>query len=140
MSLSWTYIADLDIGSEHLRFLGEQRFQLYGAWRLLFLRSYNANLAYSKEGFGDRRPSLSSFPQGENWKVIKGSFTFFLLCNIPFVSEKYKSAPLAKLDDGFMDLQILQAESGKWQMLKTAVSIESGNHVNTQEGSIKEGF
>ena len=37
LSLSWGYIADLDIGSEKLRFLGGIRFEVYGAWRLLFL-------------------------------------------------------------------------------------------------------
>lgn len=36
LSLSWAYIADIDFGSEPLRFLGSARFEVYGWYRGTF--------------------------------------------------------------------------------------------------------
>ena len=44
LSLTWAFISEADLGSESLRFLGETRFEVYGAWRLIALRSYLADL------------------------------------------------------------------------------------------------
>lgn len=36
LSLTWAYLADVDLNSENLRFLGDARFEVYGTWRALF--------------------------------------------------------------------------------------------------------
>jgi len=48
LSLEWAFLADIDMGSEFLRFLGGFRFELYSLWRWLFLRRYMARLSYTE--------------------------------------------------------------------------------------------
>lgn len=36
LSLSWAFIAEVDLNSEFLRFLGGARFDIYGTWRAIF--------------------------------------------------------------------------------------------------------
>jgi len=55
VQVSYAFIADVDFGSEALRFLGEARFDIYATWRYLFLRKYKPMLkmiyeASSKDG------------------------------------------------------------------------------------------
>ena len=46
LSLEWAISADIDIGSEYLRFMGENRFTVEAIKRLLFLRKYNGRLEF----------------------------------------------------------------------------------------------
>jgi diacylglycerol kinase family enzyme len=46
LSLEWGIVADIDIESESLRFLGGARFDVYGLIRGLFLRRYRGTFAY----------------------------------------------------------------------------------------------
>ena len=40
LSVTWSYIADVDVELEFLRFLEGWRFYLYGLWRLIRLKRY----------------------------------------------------------------------------------------------------
>lgn len=46
LSLSWGIIADVDLESEVLRFLGALRNTIYAIWRIVSLRKYGATLEY----------------------------------------------------------------------------------------------
>ncbi|GBG34773.1 Sphingosine kinase 1 [Hondaea fermentalgiana] len=46
LSLEWAMIADIDIDSEYMRFLGDFRFQLEGLKRVIFTRKYKGRLSY----------------------------------------------------------------------------------------------
>lgn len=48
LSLEWAFIADIDMGSEFMRFLGGLRFEVYSVWRWLFLRRYLGRLSYTE--------------------------------------------------------------------------------------------
>lgn len=47
LSLEWAILADVDINSEFLRFLGVLRFELYAYWRNVFVKRYRGRLSYS---------------------------------------------------------------------------------------------
>ena len=44
LSVSWAVIADCDLNSEVLRFLGKLRFDLWGVWRVLSMVRYRGTL------------------------------------------------------------------------------------------------
>lgn len=44
LSVSWSSIADMDLNSENMRWIGELRFELRAAWRVLSLMSPRATL------------------------------------------------------------------------------------------------
>ncbi len=48
LSFEWCFMADIDMNSEFLRFLGGLRFEIYGLWRLLKVRRYKGKFSYSK--------------------------------------------------------------------------------------------
>jgi hypothetical protein len=43
LSVSWGYVADLDCGSDHLRFLGGFRFEIYGLIRVILIHLLSIN-------------------------------------------------------------------------------------------------
>lgn len=47
MALEWAIIADVDLNSEHLRFLGGLRFEVYAALRILKMKRYKAKITFS---------------------------------------------------------------------------------------------
>jgi len=46
LSMEWASSGDIDIGSEHLRFLGEARFTIQAIYRLLFVHYYYGRLSF----------------------------------------------------------------------------------------------
>lgn len=47
LSVAWAIIADCDINSEVLRFLGSPRFTLWGVFRVIFMKRYRGSVIYS---------------------------------------------------------------------------------------------
>lgn len=47
LSVAWAVIADCDINSEVLRFLGQPRFTIWGVYRVFFMRRYLGSILYS---------------------------------------------------------------------------------------------
>ena len=46
LSLTWAFIADVDINSEALRCIGAARFTVYGAFRMLNVRRYGGKIDF----------------------------------------------------------------------------------------------
>lgn len=49
LGMNYGFIADVDINSEILRFLGNARFEVYSYLKALFPNQYNAELIFPKE-------------------------------------------------------------------------------------------
>ena len=47
MSLTWGIIADVDIHSEVIRFVGQSRYTIYGAYKILKGDTYHAKLEHN---------------------------------------------------------------------------------------------
>jgi len=46
LSLEWAMLADIDVGSEYLRFLGETRFTIEALKRILLVKKYHGRITY----------------------------------------------------------------------------------------------
>lgn len=120
LSVTWSYIADVDIESEFLRFLGGWRFYLYGVWRLIRLRRYQGTVSYTDE-------------EGKQ-RVQRGAFVYFAACNMPFLGEGAFIAPRSRSDDGYNDLLLVNSESaGRYRLGRILLTEDSGNHLNYPE-------
>ncbi|EAR84842.1 diacylglycerol kinase (macronuclear) [Tetrahymena thermophila SB210] len=143
LSLSWTFVSDLDLGSESLRFLGETRFEVYGFWRLMFLNKYAANILFSNSS-DLNLPEINqqiSEQDLSKYKIEKNQlFTFFYLSNLPWVSEQYQSFPLAVVDDGLFDLIYLTNEQSRFQMIKTALALDNGSFFDKEKQTVAKGY
>lgn len=100
LSFSWAYIADCDLNSEHLRFMGGARFEVYGTWRALFQKSYRADVQVTRgAASGEAKGAL--FKEDTQWEQLNAEeFRYFLVTNMPYISENFYSSPLSEMDDG----------------------------------------
>ena len=113
LSVSWSYIADVDIESDRFRCCGIIRYDLYGAWRLLSLKRYTGTFTWET-------------PEGE--KSISGAFVYFWACNIPYVGEGMKVAPLAEHNDGMNDM-FYMGNVSRYRLLRVLLRQDAGNHI-----------
>ncbi|EDK31399.2 diacylglycerol kinase (macronuclear) [Tetrahymena thermophila SB210] len=130
LSLAWAYIADVDLNSEHLRFLARLRFDVMGVYRALFQKKYSGVLYTTDEDL-QQLPDINQ-PidiQQNRWEEVKErSFKYFMIMNVPLITQKDLNAPNAHINDGFMDLQYLESSKGWGQLVKYALNFQSGSH------------
>ncbi|TRY71562.1 hypothetical protein TCAL_13065 [Tigriopus californicus] len=74
LSIGWGFMADCDIESETLRFMGEPRFVLWSLWRATVFRHYRGRLSYKrahpKESQGSQTsPADEDSPVDPNWSA-----------------------------------------------------------------------
>lgn len=68
LSVGWGLLADIDIESESLRFLGGFRFTVWGVVRTLGLRRYRGRLSFLpyQQGWASKRPNSFLSDEGDN--------------------------------------------------------------------------
>jgi hypothetical protein len=95
LSLEWAFIADIDMGSEFLRFLGGFRFEIYSLWRWIFLRRYMARLSFTESE--SPLPPINEPIDSPDFITQEKEYHNLLCCSIPYISNKYNIAPLLEM-------------------------------------------
>ena len=102
LSLTWAIIADIDINSEVLRWMGDIRLRLWGVYRLLFVRTYAGSLELQGQ---DIRNKDQQVVAGESRQARHDEgFKYLCVLNIPWVSGVDNFGPLSKVNDGQNDV------------------------------------
>lgn len=160
--LSQTYgaIADSDIGTEHLRWMGPVRFELGVAGKMMTKASYPCDLWVKYEARGaevrehfDRiqdgggavdtgtkisfetcGPSLD-VPVPKDWVQVPERITqhmnIFYVGNLPYMLSDAQFFPAALPNDGFMDLVLTDTSTPFLEFVRLLTSIDSGAHVHS---------
>jgi sphingosine kinase len=95
-------IADIDIESEAIRFLGILRNDVWAAWRVIRLRSYRAKFSYLPFDKSGAQLSLPQF-QDEvppHWVSIEADFILFWASHVTHAASNTLQSPESSLDDG----------------------------------------
>ncbi|KAF4670197.1 Sphingosine kinase 2 [Perkinsus chesapeaki] len=102
LSASWGLFSDVDLGSDHLRFLGGARFTLYALWRIINIRKYSGRISYIEASDELNNKPLKALPDTSNplWKTQQGDFAGVLVVNVSHSAADLMAAPERKLDDG----------------------------------------
>jgi len=116
LSLEWAMASDLDLGSEHLRWMGDARFDVYALWRILTLRQYPGSLRLREKG-------------SQEWRTIEGPFIGLWALNTRWLTSTAQLGPRAEFDDGCLDLMIVR-NAGRISLLLTFLDLESGQHAD----------
>lgn len=86
LTFSWAMIADIDIDSECIRFLGALRNDIWGVRCVAGMRTYRGRLSYLPPGAADKNaktlketepnvlPALTEPLPEDRWKVIEDDF------------------------------------------------------------------
>ncbi|KAG0570231.1 hypothetical protein KC19_6G146200 [Ceratodon purpureus] len=160
LMLTWGLVADVDIESEKLRWMGALRLDVYTLMRICNLRRYNGHIYYipapgyegtgtpfngeletttllkSSEGDSDRIAVKNGYTgplqtSSSQWRDLEGPFILIWLNNVPWCSTDIHTAPHAKFSDGYLDL-IIMKDCPKWALLNLLLKVESGGHIKSK--------
>ncbi|KAH6565312.1 hypothetical protein BASA50_008960 [Batrachochytrium salamandrivorans] len=138
----FAFVADVDIGSEKYRYMGEIRLTLAALVRLVKIRNYKAKLYVLTSENGEKykvdqtkQPMVAGLPtiytslgstSYRDWPLqVDAYFQLFIASNFPWVSSEFLIAPLSKIDDGEMTV-VWSENMGSMRVLKTLLNQESG--------------
>jgi diacylglycerol kinase family enzyme len=144
LSYSYAFIADVDIESEILRFLGYLRIIIWTVWRLLALRTYKVRLSYLPPPVPKTSTTSSTIvanlpplpkitdPTPSEWKVIEDDIILIWVCQTTHTSYDVFSSPLSKLNDGLFHILLIRKSCSRYNLLKVLLRLENGTHIHTK--------
>ena len=136
-------VADVDIGSEIIRFLGFMRSYLLVAYKILVPRVYQARISYlplQKDASGkiipvkptDRKVNLPplNHPVPNNWVFEIGQYLLVYAINLCLLDPVNLLAPKSRVDDGVIWLVIVRSSIQRKDMVDWLMNMKHGGHVN----------
>jgi sphingosine kinase len=150
-------LAECDLDTEKLRFLGPRRFAVGFFQRLFKPPVYGCDLAtysapspsclgqsndsshspiYGKSylGFPELRFGTVNDPVPENWKHEHcAGLGIFFAGQLPFMDAKARLFPDAEPDNGFVDMLTVESNIGARKLLEMFRRVENGTHVSMAE-------
>lgn len=142
LSISWGLISDVDIESDHLRFLGTLKTDIYALFKVLTLNSYQGKIfllnPINKKSLksDDLLNITTNYSQlynlsSENWqKMITEDFILLWVINPRWAAYNLKTAPDAEISDGKIDVLIVKKGVTKWQILQAFLLCATGQHIS----------
>lgn len=108
--IGWGIPTDANLLADKMRWIGSQRYNLASIFEVLIHRKRFARVAIDNSS-------------------IAADFAFIIGCNTIHTGKGMKMAPLARLDDGLIDLIIVKKVS-RFKLLKLFPKVFSGNHIS----------
>lgn len=142
LSLTWGFMADVDIRSEAIKsIVGNARFTIWALKNLLFLTSYRATLYYLPvtdddiEYSPDLVPALECPLEHENtpWVTVDDSFILITAAFQSHLSPDVHFAPDSSLDDGIIWLVYVRAGISRYRMFNFLIGLETATHIPKEE-------
>ncbi|KAI8080187.1 ATP-NAD kinase-like domain-containing protein [Gilbertella persicaria] len=158
LSQNYGITAYADLGTEHLRWMGDTRTVIGMLQEILGRKSYRIQAAIQvvesdknrikakyKDAFKkesrepmnelegqvvDGMPNLSE-PLPTDWLVIDGDVAFFLASKVPLLARGMLSHPCALPSDGTIDLMLVRGKPGVLKQLDVFTKVETGKHMDS---------
>ncbi|KAJ5359710.1 ATP-NAD kinase-like domain-containing protein [Penicillium cataractarum] len=125
-------LAECDLDTESMRFLGGKRFAV-GFLQRLFNPPVQIN-GENLHGLPDLRFGSVNDSLPDSWKrEHHPTLGVFFAGQFPFVDAKSKVFPDARPDDGLVDIIIVDSGIGTWRLLQLFKRVPEGNHLAMHE-------
>jgi sphingosine kinase len=115
LTFTWGLIADCDLDSECLRWLGSLRQDIWAVYRgILFPKIYRAKFSYlppiSNVEYGLKERVIPEFgkPLPEEWVTIEDDFKVFWASNVSHPAYNMKLCPMAQMNDGMIHIIVVR--------------------------------
>ena len=114
LTYSWAFIADVDIESECIRFIGQLRMDLWAVWRMISLRTYKGKLSFlPAEKINSGNDIEENFPAfnddvPSNWVTMEEDFILLWVSQVTHASTNTYQSPDSKLEDGIFNIMIIR--------------------------------
>jgi hypothetical protein len=143
-------VADVDLESECIRWLGTARLDLWAVLRIVFLRTYRGRLSYTAAPVAPATPQLSDRrsdgaskesstssppmpalhdPVPADWTVVDDEFILFWASHVTHASVGFHHSPRSRVGDGSFQIMIVRRPMSRLQMVRILLSIDAGRHV-----------
>lgn len=126
LTFSWGLVADVDMESECIRWLGTTRFDVWAVVRILFLRTQTGTFSYTTEPV-KAMPSLDD-PVPSDWTTIQDQFILFWASQVTHASMGFHQSPLSHIGDGVFQVMMIRKPMSRLQMVKVLLSMDAGQH------------
>ena len=136
-------VADVDIGSEIIRFLGFMRSYLLVAYKILVPRVYHAKVSYlplGKDESGKFIPVKPTDPKiylppldhpvPSDWVSEHGRYLLVYALNLCFLDPVNLLAPKSRVDDGVIWLVMVRSSMQRKDIVDWLMNMKTGGHVN----------
>ncbi len=127
LGLMWGFLADADIESESMRWIGAARFTLYAIYLLAIMKSYEGEFYYLSQS--DKIPPIQPFTEYDGpplkyyhadptqWHSEKLNVNHLALTNLSWIASDLSGSPDAKLNDGYLYLS-WTSNISRWNAIK----------------------
>mmetsp|Transcript_10363 Transcript_10363/g.15599 ORF Transcript_10363/g.15599 Transcript_10363/m.15599 type:complete len:344 (+) Transcript_10363:1-1032(+) len=141
LSFSWGLIADCDLESECLRWLGALRTDIWAVYRgILFPKKYRARFSYlplsnkTNNGSASTKIDLPKLnePLSKDWVTIEDDFSVFWVCNTTHASYNVFTCPMSKMNDGVFHVLIVRSSVSRLRLLQMLLKLETGGHIECE--------
>ena len=114
--IGWGLVTDVGKRAELIRWLGPSRYTVSSIIEILLRKNRRAKLVVDDKTFVD-------------------DFTFVIACNSIHIGKGMKMAPSAQLDDGLIDLLVVDGNITRPRLFSVLPKLFDGTHVNEPEVS-----
>ncbi|XP_046912772.2 sphingosine kinase 1 [Dermatophagoides farinae] len=128
LSFGWGLMADIDIESERLRFLGEPRFTIWSVYRSLALKRYRGRLSYLHKDSVCQEICPINQPVTDQWTTINDEFIIVYSAYQQYLSSTVKFSPDSQLDDEIIYLLYINGSVSSCQVIEFLLALEDGSH------------
>ncbi|OBZ90448.1 Sphingoid long chain base kinase 4 [Choanephora cucurbitarum] len=159
LSQNYGITAYADLGTEHLRWMGDTRTVVGMLQEIMGGKTYQVQAAIQVmesdknkikakhqdaltreerlpmnelEGqVVDEMPGLSE-PLPKDWLTIEGDISFFLASKVPLLARGMMSHPCALPSDGAIDVMLVRGKPGALKQLDVFTKVETGKHMDNK--------
>jgi sphingosine kinase len=128
LTFSWAFVADVDIESEKIHFLGEARFDVWAVLRILFLRTYRARFSYLPASCSPGTMPPLSDPVPSDWVSMEENFVLFWASQVSHGSRTVHQSPASRLNDEIFTIFVIKAGISRLRLIQMLLSMDSGGH------------
>jgi sphingosine kinase len=129
LTYSWGLVADVDMESECIRWMGTARLDLWAVYRILFLRTYKGRLSYTTDPTTQSVPPITD-PAPSDWTVLEDEFVLFWASQVTHASMGFYHSPPTQVGDAAFQIMMIRKPLSRLQMIRILLSIDSGEHIH----------
>ena len=111
--LGWGLVSDIASFAEKIRFFGQLRYDIASLYSILKLKKRDCTIIINDTKYHDK-------------------YLFILIQNTIHTGKGMKAAPKAKLDDGLIDIVLVNKEVNRFQLIQLLSKLFNGSHIKSK--------
>uniref|UniRef100_A0A336LSK5 CSON003222 protein n=1 Tax=Culicoides sonorensis TaxID=179676 RepID=A0A336LSK5_CULSO len=134
LACGWGFIANIDILSEKIRYVGYLRFTLWSLKNIITLPKYHGKVSYLPINDDNQQRSQSyltslNSPVPSDWIIIEDEFVMVHPTYQTHLSTDCYFCPQSKLDDGIIWLLIIRGGITRSELTTFLIGMSNGTHL-----------